>query len=60
VPKAQAKFMTKSGVIVSPTIPLTPDIPIFSSFIESLFAHYSIFLKKATVSFFSLGLTEIN
>jgi len=33
VPKALAKSITSSGVIVSPTIPLTPEMPILRSFI---------------------------
>ncbi len=37
VPKALAKFMTSSGVIVSPTIPLIPDMPILRSFIGVTF-----------------------
>ncbi len=58
VPKAQAKSMTSSGVMVSPTMPRTPGIPILRSFtsIRQVFAsgRFGLFQPFSRAAFFKL------
>jgi hypothetical protein len=46
MPKAQAKSIASSGVMVSPTIPQTPEMLIFRSFMELYYEIYIFIFQK--------------